>query len=89
MSMWSKHSSRTLRTQREASALAFGAREARQNDFDAFRGKHRIKAGGKLRITVVQQKPHRAPFFLQLPHQLTWRYASREAAVGWTVQPTR
>lgn len=42
-----------------------------ENDFDAFRGKYGIKAGGKLCIPVVQQKSHRAPFFLELPHQVT------------------
>src|SRR5215472_13875539 len=43
----------------------------RQNHFDALRGKHRIKAGRKLRVTIVKQKAHSFSFLLELPHQLT------------------
>lgn len=71
ISRWSKHSSRTLRTHCSAYALAIWSPIRRQNDFDALGGKHRIKGCGKLRVTVMQEKPHRAPFLLELPHQLT------------------
>jgi hypothetical protein len=89
MSRWSKHSSRTLRTHRLAKALAFGAREARENDFLALRGKYRVKAGRKRERHDhgAQTAPPVLPLAASTPAAAAARVT--QVAVGCMVQPAR
>jgi hypothetical protein len=66
----SRHSDRTVRTNRTAMAICFGYPDGRTNDSDTKTLKHRVEAARERAIVIANQKTNRVRALCERPGDL-------------------